>query len=408
MTLLAGAAWTPTDDDGTGGTGTIVNAAWVAAIKASLEANIHSATNPTVDPNDLVDEVVTARNAYGSLDARLDAMDVSIGSVPTPGAILASVGKTNLFYNELFEVWPTDDAEVPAGFALAGAAGTIARCGTGLADTNRKIGDFCAKVTRVAADTTLQQVILNAAAMTAGAPAFQSKVCGFGAWVRSTSIGGARIFINDGVGTTYSTANVAANTWEWLTVQRTLNAAATLLNAGVINDVNAASCYLSAPTVFIGDTGGAPTEWAPSPVEYVTHTFHIPGAQTTGASKIIWMPMRPAIVRNVILTLTTAPTGASFIVDVNTWDGAAFTSMFGGTKPSIAISKQYGIRQPDGTYTRRCLSPTYFDPILEGTAVSFDIDQIGSGVAGSGLTIELQVLQPSRFYESIFPYNFIA
>lgn len=396
------------DDDGSFTSGTIVNKSFIDQLYDQLDAQVHSSAAPTVKPSDIVAEVVAARGASVDLEARLDANDVAVEGLGTPGQVVASLGRTNLAYNELFEVWPTADSEVPAGFVLTGAGATIARAGTGLADTNRKIGNFCAKVTRAAASTTFVQNVINAAAMTAGAPAFQSKVCGFGAWVRSTVIGGARLYINDGVGTTYSTANVQANTWEWLSVERTLNSAATVLDVGIINDTDLSSFYTSAWTVFIGATAGAPSEWVPSPVEYVTHTFYLPGNQVAGAARIYWMPMRPAIVRNVVLTASTAPTGANLIVDVNTWDGAAFTSMFGGTKPFIADGKNYGIAQPDGTYTRRCLSPTFFDPVLEGTVVSFDIDQVGSGVAGAQLIIELQVLQPSRFYEGLFPYNFIA
>src|SRR5687768_17178949 len=71
MTLLSGAVWTINDDTGDGQSGTIGDAAWVAAFKASIETLIHSTTNPTVTPEDIIDEVVTARNGQASLNAYL-------------------------------------------------------------------------------------------------------------------------------------------------------------------------------------------------------------------------------------------------------------------------------------------------------------------------------------------------
>lgn len=75
MTLLSGAAWAVTDDDGTGQSGTIANAAWVDAIEASINALIHSAANPTVTPEDIIDEVVAARNGAASLLLAIQAAD---------------------------------------------------------------------------------------------------------------------------------------------------------------------------------------------------------------------------------------------------------------------------------------------------------------------------------------------
>lgn len=408
MTLLAGAAWSPTDDDGTGNTGTAVNAAWVAAIKASIEAAIHSAANPTVDPNEITDEVVTARGASLTLDARITALESSVGGVPTPGAILAGVGKANLMMDELFLIWAAGDAAAPTCYTLTGAGGTVARCGTALADTNSKIGDFCARIRRVAADTTLAQNVISGPAILRAPAAFRGKVAGIGAWVRSTSIAGARLYIDDGVGTTYSTANAAANTWEWLSLQRTLNAASTSITVGIINDVNAADAYISGPTFFLGDIGDAPVEWVPSPTMLETVQFFIPGNQALAAPKIVWASHRPGIVKDVVLTIATPPTGASIKVDVNSWDGVAYTSMYtAGTRPEIAIAGAYGGSQPtSGTYARRCLAQQYGNESGAGTRLSVDIDQIGSGTVGADMTVSIRILVPARFYESVLDYNF--
>lgn len=73
MTLLA--SWpTPTDDDGTGQTGTFANAAWAASVKSSIEDQVHSSTNTTTKPKAITDEVITARGIYSTLNDRLNAI----------------------------------------------------------------------------------------------------------------------------------------------------------------------------------------------------------------------------------------------------------------------------------------------------------------------------------------------
>lgn len=283
----------------------------------------------------------------------------------------------------------------------------MARCGTALADTNSKIGDYCARIRRVAADTTLDQLVIAGPAILRAPAAFRGKVFGIGAWVRSTSIAGARLYIDDGVGTTYSTANAAANTWEWLSVQRTLNAATSAIRVGIINDVNAADAYISGPTAFLGDIGDAPVEWVPSPTMLETVQFFIPGNQALAAPKIVWASHRPGIVKDVVLAISTPPTGASIKVDVNSWDGAAYTSMYtAGTRPEIVATATFGGSQPtSGTYARRCLAPQYGSESGAGTLLSIDIDQIGAGTVGADMTISVRILVPARFYENVFDYN---
>lgn len=79
MTLLTFP--TVTDDTGTKTDGTIINSALFASIKTGIEAVTHSTNNATVDPNDIIDEVVTARGSAASLDARLDVALNADGSL---------------------------------------------------------------------------------------------------------------------------------------------------------------------------------------------------------------------------------------------------------------------------------------------------------------------------------------
>lgn len=102
----------PTDDTGDGVSGTIWNRAYEVAYKAAIDALIHSATNPTITPVNVIDEVKTARGSLGNLNARIsgtikangDLIDALLGSIPTISRLytqVTSVGAT-----------PTDAAEV--------------------------------------------------------------------------------------------------------------------------------------------------------------------------------------------------------------------------------------------------------------------------------------------------------
>src|SRR3972149_4226736 len=87
----------------------------------------------------------------------------------------------------------------------------------------------------------------------------------------------------------------------------------------------------------------------------------------------------PCTLDRVDLTVTTAPTGAALIVDVNecstpTSCGTVFSTQ--ANRPQIAVSALSGS------------STTFNDTsIALGSYIGFDIDQVGSTVAGSNLTV---------------------
>lgn len=62
----------PTDDVGDNVSGTKINRSFFSTLKTAIDNLIHSPANPTVDPNDITDEVVAARGSKASVDARLD------------------------------------------------------------------------------------------------------------------------------------------------------------------------------------------------------------------------------------------------------------------------------------------------------------------------------------------------
>ena len=160
------------DDSGTGRDGTVVDVAFLDAWESTINDQVASATTPTIKPKDTIDEVVTARGSKVSLDTRLDVSlneDGTLKSQPgyaTVTQLLGGIGGVNLVQNDDFLLWAAGDAAAPTGYVLAGVGAAVARIGTGLGDTDRKIGDFACKLTRAAADLTLTRTVLDTAAFT--------------------------------------------------------------------------------------------------------------------------------------------------------------------------------------------------------------------------------------------------
>ena len=304
-------------------------------------------------------------------------------------ALARAIGGRNLVRDSAFQIWAAGDAASPTHYSLSGTGATIARTGTGLADTNNKIGSFAAKVTYGSATAFFSQRIVGSSGITY----LRSRYLAVGAWVKSSTAGATRIYLSDDItGFMATTAHTGGGGWEWLTAVGVVNAsAAAYVDAGVY--ATSGSFYVSGLTVLLGDS--APQDWVPS--DSVVGTIYMAQAGTLAVSTQIgtFVPYRPLLVKHVQLYSKTAPTGAALIVDVNTWDGAAYTSMF-STRPQIAISGTHGGAAPDGTYARRCLSSysgTTGTPTMAGVVLTADIDQVGSTVAGADLGIMIRALQ---------------
>ena len=112
-----------------------------------------------------------------------------------------------------------------------------------------------------------------------------------------------------------------------------------------------------------------------------TFGFTVPGSLFTGTS------VAPAIIVNNSLTIDTAyayvktaPTGASIIVDINL-NG---TSIWSST-PANRLTIPAGAA--DQAYTQSSFDTT---SLSEGDILTLDIDQVGSTVRGSDITVELR------------------
>lgn len=105
-------------------------------------------------------------------------------------------------------------------------------------------------------------------------------------------------------------------------------------------------------------------------------------ALTTGTAKVTFrMPFAMTLLAagaGVRLGVTTAPTGATLLVDVNvTGSGSIFS-----TRPQIDATEK--------TSTTAATAPVITDTTLDDDAeITIDIDQVGSTIAGAGLKVHL-------------------
>lgn len=315
-------------------------------------------------------------------------------------ALQSALGGRNLLADPTFLIWAAGDALAPAHYVLSGAGAAIARAGTGLGDTKRKVGQFCAKVTAGGGATAvLTQSLLTTTSYDDFLNLLSVSV---GAWVWCASASACRLEINDGVSNTTSAFHTGNSTWQWLTATRIMDAASTKLEFR-FNTAASTIGYLSGPSFLLGET--PPSYFVPAPLAYGTIYFPLAGTLTAGTFKGVYVPARPAIVKDVQLQCITAPTTQAIIVDVNTFDGSLWTSMY-TTKPQIAASATRGGAQPDTTYARRCLTG-YSGAAAPGAgyALAVDLDQVGSGTAGGDLSIHIRCLQFTRPLEEFLGYN---
>ena len=104
----------------------------------------------------------------------------------------------------------------------------------------------------------------------------------------------------------------------------------------------------------------------------------VAGAQAVGTDKGFWLRVYGDVtfVEAEIL-VKTAPTGASLIVDINL-DGTSLWATNPGNRPTIAVAATAGETVSFDTATA-----------TDDQVLTVDVDQVGSGTAGSDLTVVL-------------------
>jgi len=390
-----------TDDPGTFTGGTVVNEAFVDQVYDQIDDQAHSSTNPTVKPKAITDEVVTARGSKASLDARLDVA-LNEDGTPKTGAgvtldtVAATLPQSNVVLNETFIIWAAGDAVAPTGWTLAGTGAAAARAGTGLGDTTRKVGDFCAKLTFGSATLTLTQDVLPTAAFSR-VDHLKGTTVGLGAWVKSAIGSQARLYVTDGVTTTYSSYHTGGATFEWLSLEHDISGSATKLTVGISVESSAGNpVYFSGPTLLLASL--APTGWRPTPNVMSTVGWTLSGGQAVGTLKGSYIFNRMAVVKYIQCSLQTAPTGATtFKVDVNRTATTMLASVIAFTASDKAAAKA-----PDGTYSQTCFPGTNLPSGVTLTdQLSFDIDAVGNTIAGADLTVMVRFLEYVDPFESV-------
>lgn len=106
-------------------------------------------------------------------------------------------------------------------------------------------------------------------------------------------------------------------------------------------------------------------------------TLHLAGAQTTGTGKFRFRAPSAGTYVSTVAHINTVNTGATFILDVNKNGTTLYTTQ--ARRPTIAISA--------ATKTSTETAQADITSFVEGDIITIDIDQIGSTIAGSDLSV---------------------
>lgn len=391
--MVAMVSWpTVTDDDGTLTVGTPWAKAVSDAIKASVEDQVHSATNPTLKPYQTTDEVKTARGSLGSLDARIDVAHNDDGTHKSQAGLVtvaqaAASNMKNLGHDTSLVLWPDGDASPPSGFTKTGAGSVIARCGSGMGDgTQLLYSKRCLKFTYGSAVARLTKTILSASHYNQG---FDAQRITIAVRCKASVANLASVVIDDGATQTRGGSNgnnsfhVGDGTDKWIYCTHFVGASATKLEF-YLEVAQAGSAYFGAWMVVIGEI--VPTVYSPERWGELYMGIQIRGNLAVGSHQNDWTGRLPrdCFFMGMAGVAKTAPTGTSVtLVTDKSINFVDWLQMY-NTFPDIDVTEfeiDDGIRTaPDGTYARRCFKA--------GDFIKFRIAQIGAGAPGADLCVD--------------------
>lgn len=159
-----------------------------------------------------------------------------------------AIASHNWLTNPSVETWTNGTAVAPTGWTLTGAGATVARN-----SSNVKHAGFSVSLTRAGTDTYLAQDVA-ALAMQGPVAWWQGRAVTMGAWARATVAGRARICVDDGVGTTCSSYHTGGSSFEYLALTRTLDIAATKVEARLRVDTGDTTAQFDGAALAIGPT----------------------------------------------------------------------------------------------------------------------------------------------------------
>lgn len=413
------AAWpVVSDDTGAYTDGTVFNKALTDAMHDAVDALLVSSANPGVSAANIIDEVVTARGSLANLDARLDVLLNEDGTIKTPSGIVTAAqlqaqaaASINLLKNSTFWIWPETLALAPAYWAVSN--GTAAIAGAGQADTTRKVGRFCAKLTHTTGVAKLTQIILDATDFSnLDHLKGETKKIAMGMWVKTATTNHGRLSIVDGSGSTPSSYHTGGGAFEFLTVVHTMSAASTKLQIELEN-AQSGDVYFSGGVVIFGDA--APALWYPEPKVRGHASLELAGDLTVGDGKKYLTFARPIRLDHINALIATDPTGASVNIDFEKYEtaGPGWQSM--GTAGAL-IDDGDGVGDWLFTTTAtllhdRCLKG-WFGASGEREAAGqenamarLNIDQIGATIAGADLFLRVDGVQCVHPFEDQYAFN---
>jgi hypothetical protein len=287
----------------------------------------------------------------------------------------------NFVRDPYFIIWPAGDAAAPAHYKITGTP-TISRD-----TTNFKTHGMSAKITG-SATGRIVTTVLNSTDFPTGL--FRGVPFSFGCWIRTDTASIARLVLDDGVGQGVSGYAPGTSTWTWVTGTRLLDPSATKIELLFESLSATANTSFQLGTLILGSI--APQYFIPTQVSRGTLHFPFVGVQATGTRLAEAILTRPFRVEHTQLRVSVAPVTTALIVDVNHYDGSAYTTMY-STRPQIAAAALTGGAVPDGTYRYRCFQGSNNADGYTDRLLSCDVDQIGSGGAGSDLHIDVRCLQ---------------
>lgn len=152
------------------------------------------------------------------------------------------VSPRNLLEWSNMEDWVDGASAAPTNHTLTGASATVAR-----ESTIVKQGTYSARVTRVGTDCTLYYDHPDYTL-------YPGRQMTFGCWVYATVASRARISLGDGVGTSNSSYHTGDSTWQYLSVTRNVDTAATRIRVGMEVNTGNTSGYFDGGVLIEGAT----------------------------------------------------------------------------------------------------------------------------------------------------------
>ena len=235
--------------------------AWWNILPLALLDYVALSNHPVLEAygaEDLIFRVVGKRYLPGDEHSgriALRLVDTTVAHAPAEDLVQEEA--VNYSFNGDVEIWGAGAASPPTGWTLTGAGATVARDGT-----NKKLGTYAVGLTRVGADGYLSQRPDTFAGF--GPVAWwQGRQVTFGCWVRATVASRARLVIDDGVGQTASAYHAGNSAFSFLTVTRTIDAAATRVEIRLVVDSGDTTAQFDGATLIFGATlaNSFPSGW---------------------------------------------------------------------------------------------------------------------------------------------------